>query len=54
MKCVRNSTATQPSSSNAWDSNNNLVSVFTPVRRAAAVYQVAPISSLRLGSSMLR
>ena len=33
-KCVRNSTATQPNSSNAWPSINSFVSELTPLRRA--------------------
>ena len=50
-KCVRNSTATQPNSSNAWPSINSLVSLLTPLRRADATYQVLPISSRRLTAS---
>ena len=50
--CVRNSTAMQARCSNAWASNRRLHALLRPVRWTARRYQVLPISTRRLPTSM--
>ena len=53
-QCVRNSTARQPSTSNACVSRSSLLSALIPVRCAEAAVQVDPISSRGTSASMFR
>lgn len=53
-QCVRNSTAMQPSASNAWVSSRSLLSALVPVRWAERAFQVDPISTRRLSASAFK